>query len=256
MTNRKMVEKLRKGKPVFGSFVKVDEPRLIESFGHAGFDYVIFDAEHGTYNFSQLENMVRTADGVGMSSVIRVPDCTEHSILHGLDVGAGGVQVPSLRDIEVAKYGAQFSKYYPLGVRGMCGDQRASDYGFQDMKSYFQYANENSLLIYQVETKEMVDQIEELCKIDLVDVLFIGPGDLSQAYGCPGQSDAPIVQEAIRHVCRVGLEHNKIVGTFAMDDAGMRRYLDMGMLYMSYGTDMLLFNRCLRDIAAGFEQYR
>ena len=256
MTNKKMVEKLRAGKPVFGTFVKVNEPRLIECFGRAGFDYVILDSEHGTYHFSQLENMIRAADIVDMSTVVRVPDCTEHSILHALDAGAGAVQIPSLRDVEVARCGAQFSKYYPLGIRGMCTDQRANDYGFNTPQDYFTYANENTLCIAQVETVEMVDRIEELCRLDNIDVLFIGPGDLSQALGKPGQMRCPEVMEAIRHVTKVGLKHGKIVGTIVMDPSEFDRFLDMGMLYMSIGTDMLLFNRALRETAKTFDSYR
>jgi 4-hydroxy-2-oxoheptanedioate aldolase len=251
-----MIDRLKKKQPVFGTFVKINEPRLIESFGRAGFDYVILDAEHGTYSFHELEHMIRAADIANLSAIVRVPDCTEYSILHSLDVGAAGVQVPSLRDINVARYGAQFSKYYPRGIRGMSLDQRSADYGFHRPPEYFQYANDNTLLIYQVETREMVDQIEELCRIDLVDVVFIGPGDLSQSFGKPGQMNAPEVEDAIKHVCQVCLAHNKIVGTIVMDPSGFKKYIDMGMLYMSIGTDMIIFNRAIRDTAQSFEQFR
>lgn len=256
MTNKKMVEKLRAGKPVFGTFVKINEPRLIECFGRAGFDYVILDAEHGTYNFSQLENMIRAADIVDMSTVVRVPDCTEYSILHALDAGAGAVQIPSLRDVEVARYGAQFSKYYPLGIRGLCTDQRANDYGFHDPQDYFRYANENTLCIAQVETVEMVEQIEALCKLERVDVLFIGPGDLSQALGKPGQMRCPEVMDAIHYVTKVGLKYGKIVGTIVTNPSEFEQFLDMGMLYISIGTDMMLFNKALRETAKAFDSYR
>jgi 4-hydroxy-2-oxoheptanedioate aldolase len=251
-----MIDKLRKKQPVFGTFVKINEPRLIESFGRAGFDYVILDAEHGTYNFHELENMIRAADIVNMSTVVRVPDCTEYSILHALDVGAGGVQVPSLRDINIARFGAQFSKYYPQGIRGMCADQRSGDYGFNDRLEYCRYANDNTLLIYQIETKEMVNQVEELCEIGIVDMVFIGPFDLSQSLGKPGQTSAPEVEAAIKHVCKVCLEHNKIVGTIVMDPSHFKKYLDMGMLYMSIGTDMRLFNKVIKETAQSFEQFR
>jgi 4-hydroxy-2-oxoheptanedioate aldolase len=256
MTNTKMADKLRKGQPVFGTFVKINEPRLIESFGRAGFDYVILDAEHGTYNFHELENMIRAADITNLSTVVRVPDCTEYSILHSLDVGAGAVQVPSLRDMTIAKSGVRFSKYYPQGIRGMCRDQRSGDYGFNVPSEYYSYANKNTLLIYQVETKEMVDQIEELCKIDLVDAIFIGPADLSQSLGKPGQMNAPEVEDAIQHVCKVCLANNKIVGTIVMDPSGFRKYINMGMLYMSISTDMHIFNKALKETAKSFEQFR
>lgn len=256
MTNNKIVEKLRARKPVFGTFVKVNEPRLIESFGRAGFDYVILDAEHGTYNFSQLENMIRAADSVDMSTVVRVPDCTEHSILHSLDVGAGAVQIPSLRDLDVARYGTQFTKYYPLGIRGLCTDQRANNYGFGDPGDFFRYANENTLCIPQVETLEMVKQVEDLCQLDRVDGLFIGPGDLSQAMGKPGQMRSPEVMEAIRYVTKVALKYGKFVGTIVMDPKDLDQFLDMGMLYMSVGTDMMIFNQALKQTASYFEAYR
>lgn len=256
MTNTKMVDKLRAGTPVFGTFVKINEPRLIESFGRAGFDYVILDAEHGTYSFSQLENMIRAADAVSMSTIVRVPDCTEHSILHSLDVGAGGVQIPSLRDVEVARYGAQFSKYYPRGIRGMCADQRANDYGFGPTPDFYRFANENTLCIAQIETKEMVEKAEELCEIESIDGIFIGPGDLSQAYGKPGQMRCPEVMEAIKHVTKIALAHGKFVGTIVMKPEELDQFLDMGMLYMSIGTDMVLFNRVLRETAKAFDAYR
>lgn len=256
MTNNTMVKKIREGKPVFGSFVKVNEPRLIECFGRAGFDYVILDAEHGTYNFSQMENLIRAADITNMSTVIRVPDCTEHSILHALDAGAGAVQVPSLRDVEVTRFGAQFSKYYPKGIRGMCTDQRSNDYGFNDAGAYFKYANENTLFIPQVETLEMVNHVEELCELELVDGLFIGPGDLSQALGMPGKMRSPEVMEVIRHVTKVALNHGKFVGTIVMDPKDLDEFLDMGMLYMSVSTDMMLFNDVLTKTASYFDAYR
>lgn len=256
MLNTRMKDKLRKGIPVFGTFVKVNSPRLIELYGHAGFDYVILDAEHGTYTFSEAENLVRAADSVNLSTILRIPDCTEASVLHGLDLGAGGVQIPSLTDVNVARYGAQFSRYYPDGSRGLSLDQRSANYGMVQAAEYFRHANDNVTLVMQVEKKEMVDQIEELCKIPQLDVIFIGPGDLSQSLGKPGEYSAPEVQEAIRYVCEVGLRHGKYVGTIAMNSAQIKQYLDMGMLYMSIGTDLMIFGRALKETAKAFEPYR
>lgn len=261
MLNTHMKDKLRRGKPVFGTFVKENSPRLIELYGRAGFDYVILDGEHGAFSLSEAENMVRAADSVNMSSILRIPDCTEASVLHGLDIGAGGVQIPSLVDVEVARYGAQFSRYYPLGNRGMSVDQRSADYGMAMTAGYlatdyFKHANENVSLVLQVEKKEMVNQIEELCKIPQLDIIFIGPGDLSQSLGKPGQMDDPEVQEAIKHVCEVGLHYKKIVGTIVMNPSQFKKYIDMGMLYMSISTDFMIYGKAIKELAKGFEQYK
>jgi 4-hydroxy-2-oxoheptanedioate aldolase len=129
LLNTHMKDTLRKGNPVFGTFLKCNSPALVETYGRAGFDFVILDAEHGTYTFSEAENLVRAADSVNMSSIILIPGCTEASVLHGLDIGAGGVQVPSLTRVEDARFGAQFSRYFPQGIRGLASDQRAGDYG-------------------------------------------------------------------------------------------------------------------------------
>ena len=256
MLNTHMKDKLRRGEPVFGTFVKENSPRLFELFGRAGFDFVILDAEHGAFSLSEAENMVRAADSVNMSTILRIPDCTEASVLHGLDIGAGGVQIPSLVDVEIARYGAQFARYYPLGNRGMSLDQRSADYGMAKAAEYFRHANENVSLVLQVEKKEMVDQVEELCKIPQLDIIFIGPGDLSQSLGKPGQMDDPEVQAAIKHVCEVGLHYKKIVGTIALHPSQLKRYIDMGMLYMSISTDFMIYGRAIKEVAKGFEQFR
>lgn len=256
MLNTHMKDKLRRGKPVFGTFVKENSSRLIELYGRAGFDYVILDAEHGAFSLSEAENMVRAADSVNMSTILRIPDCTEASVLHGLDIGAGGVQIPSLVDVEVARFGAQFSRYYPLGNRGLSLDQRSGDYGMAKAAEYFKHANENVSLVLQVEKKEMVDQVEELCKIPQLDIIFIGPGDLSQSLGKPGQMDDPEVQEAIKHVCEVGLHYKKIVGTIVMNPSQLKKYIDMGMLYMSISTDFMIYGKAIKEVAKGFEQFK
>lgn len=256
MLNTRMRDKLKKGIPVFGTFVKVNSPRLIEMYGRAGFDYVVLDAEHGTFTFSEAENLVRAADNVNMSTILRIPDCTEASVLHGLDIGTGGVQIPSLTDVNIAKYGAKFSKYYPLGERGLSLDQRSADFGFSVPSEYFKHANENASLVIQVEKKELVDQIEELCEIPQLDIVFIGPGDLSQSLGKPGQFEAPEVQEAVKYVCEVCLRHKKYVGMWCANATQLKQGLDMGMLYMTMSTDLGLYGKAIKELAKTFEAFK
>ena len=102
----------------------------------------------------------------------------------------------------------------------------------------------------------MVRQTEELCELKLVDGIFIGPGDLSQAMGMPGQMMHPDVLDVIRHVTKIALKHGKFVGSIVMDPKDLDMFLDMGMLYMSVGTDMTLFKNALTQTAAYFDAFR
>ena len=257
MLNTHMKDTLRKGKPVFGTFLKCNSPALIETYGRAGFDFVILDAEHGTYTFSEAENLVRTADSVNLSSIIRIPDCTEASVLHGLDIGASGVQVPSLIRVEDARYGAQFSRYYPDGIRGLSFDQRSADYGMiPDIQGYMKHANANVSFIVQVEKKEMVERVEELCQIPQLDIIFIGPGDLSQSLGKPGQMGHPEVLAAIKHVTEVALKNNIYVGCITLEEKQVKEFVDMGMQYICWSTDMMMYAAAIRQAASIFSPYK
>ena len=118
MFNATTKRKLDSGGTVFGSFVKLDAPAVVELYGIAGFDFVILDAEHGCYTHAGIENMIRTCELMGMSSIIRTPDAGEANILHVLDSGASGIQVPSLRSAAEVREVIRKAKYWPLGERG------------------------------------------------------------------------------------------------------------------------------------------
>ena len=115
MFNRKVKEKLARGEAVFGTFFKFDSPGLVELHGLAGFDFLIIDGEHSTFGHASIEQMIRTCELVGMSSIIRTQDASEASILHALDSGASGIQVPSLRDPDQVREVISRAKYHPIG---------------------------------------------------------------------------------------------------------------------------------------------
>ena len=256
MLNTHMKDILRKGKPVFGTFLKCHSPALIETYGRAGFDFVILDAEHGTYTFSEAENLVRAAESVNMSSIIRIPDCTE----------ASGIAWPGdrrqrspgpLRPGSRMPVGAQFSRYFPQGIRGLSFDQRSADYAMQaDLQKYMQHANDNVSFIVQVEKKELVERVEELCRIPQLDIIFIGPGDLSQSLGKPGQMNHPEVLAAIKRVTEIALKNHKYVGCITLEEKQVKEFIDLGMQYICWSTDMLMYSAAIRQAARVFSPYQ
>jgi 4-hydroxy-2-oxoheptanedioate aldolase len=251
--NADVKRRLAAGGTVFGSFLKVDSPQIVELFGLSGFDFLIVDAEHGCFTHSQIENIIRTSERMGMSTVIRTPDAAEANLLHVLDSGASGIQVPSLRSAEEVREVIQRAKYWPLGTRGSARACRAAGYG--TMPDYEARANADTLVAVHVENREMVEDIEALCEIEALDVLFIGPGDLSASYGHPGNASHPEVAAAIDRVIEVA-KGRKHIGTVVANAAQLESYSARGVRYFAWLNDLGLMRGALNAAAANFATYR
>lgn len=253
MFNGEVKRKLEAGEIVFGSFVKLDAPAIVELYGIAGFDFVILDAEHGCYTHAGLENMIRTCERMGMSSVIRTPDAGEANILHVLDSGASGIQVPSLKSAADVREVIRMAKYWPLGERGSARACRAAAYG--TLPDYEQRANRETLVCVHVENKEMVEDIEALCAVDELDVLFIGPGDLSASLGHPGDAAHPDVVAAIDRVIEVAAGR-KHIGTVVANAAQLESYVARGVHYIAWLSELGMLRAALNNAASNFKAYR
>ena len=253
MFNSTVKRKLMAGETVFGSFFKVYSPTIAELYGLAGFDFLILDAEHGCLSHGQIENLVRTCELMGMSSVVRTPDAEEANILHVLDSGASGIQVPSLKSAADVREVIRKAKYWPLGERGSARACRAAGYG--TMADYEQRANAETLVSVHVENKEMVEDIEALCQIDELDVLFIGPGDLSASLGHPGNASHPDVVAAIDRVIEVAAGR-KHLGTVVGNAKALESYVARGVHYIAWLSDLGLMSSALAGAAANFTAYR
>lgn len=256
MFNRRVKEKLARGEPVFGTFFKFGSANLVELFGLAGFDFMIIDAEHSTFGHAGIEDMIRTCELAGMSSIIRTQDASEASILHALDSGASGVQVPSLRDPAQVREVISRSKYHPIGTRGWAPGCRAADYAAFDTEEYVARANRDTIVAVHVENQQMVEQIEALCAVDHLDVLFIGTGDLSQSLGHPGKANHPDVQAAVDKVIAAGVRHGKHLGAVASNQDQLREYIRRGVKYIAWQSDLVMYKNALKAAAAQFKEFR
>jgi len=248
MINSSMKSRLKNGEVMVGSFFKSNNSNIAEMMGYAGYDFIIIDNEHSNFDHVDVEQLVRAADGVGIDSIIRIPSGCEENILHSLDSGATGIQVPSVRNVEDVKAFVPFTKYYPEGQRGMNVNQRAAQFGFMDSKEYFKKANENTIISVHVENLEMVEQIEELCAIPEVDVIFIGPGDLSQAVGKPMQVNHPDVLKVVDRVIEVTLASGKILGAWVGSVEDAKRYIEKGALFLGYKSDSSILVNALKGV--------
>jgi 4-hydroxy-2-oxoheptanedioate aldolase len=248
-------ERILKGEVVYGLFYKLNSPDVAEMVGNAGFDFIIVDTEHSNFSTYDVANIIRAADSTGMSTVVRTFAATEEDVLHALDSGADGVQIPSITSVEVAKEACAGSKYFPEGTRGLSMTQRAAMYGaWNKAESYFTYSNRNSLVVAHVENKEMADKVDQLCDVPQIDVLFVGPGDLSQSMGKPGKMDDPEVVAVIEKVFKTGLAKGKKIGIYCGGPAAVKKYVAMGATYIAHGSDATALSSALVNIRKSLAQ--
>lgn len=244
---KSLKKRIADGETVYGTFFKLNDANLVEMLGLNGFDFIIIDTEHSNYAKTDVENLVRAADYANISAIVRVAANTEEHILHAMDSGACGIQVPGLETVEAAKEAARAAKYYPLGSRGLSTAQRAAKFGnWNGEVPYVQFSNENSLVVAHIENVEMAAHVEELCDIDTIDVLFVGPADLSQSMGMPGKSTDPKVQAVIADIFQRANAKGKAVGIFAGTPEMIEKYKNMGAQYIAYASDAVLINRAFK----------
>lgn len=157
-------------------------------------------------------------------------------VLQALDSGALGVQVPNVDTFEQASNLARYAKYTPDGTRGFSPSVRAAHYGQMDKMEYVKFANENTLVVSHCETVTCVENLDEILTIPNIDVIFIGPMDLSQSLGVIGQATHPLVVETIDKVIKKVRAAGKAVGIVSSPDKA-QEYIDRGVQYLLVGTD-------------------
>lgn len=229
--------KLAAGEAVIGCFVKYAEPTFAEFIAMQGWDFLIFDGEHGALEPRDLEGLARAAEYRGVTPLARVTTNQPQIILRYLDTGVHGVHVPWVNTTEGVEQAVQSVKYGPRGMRGLAGS-RASEWGMtESIGAYTQRANRETMVVIHIETMTAVEAIDAYTAIDGVDVLFIGPTDLSHSLGHPGEFDHPDVVEAMDRIAAAVVPSDKALGIYAGSAEFANHWLDKGARYIATGVD-------------------
>jgi 4-hydroxy-2-oxoheptanedioate aldolase len=237
----RLLENIRNKKLSIGPFSKSCDSAIIECIGLAGFDFVIIDLEHGPNSMETAQNLVRAATLYQITPIIRVNENNESMISKALDIGAQGVQVPQINNEQSARNVINAARFSPSGNRGVCRYVRAAEYSKKNKNDYFEDSNKNTLIIIQIEGKKGLENIDSILQVEGIDIVFIGPYDLSQSMGVPGQTNHPKVLEAMKMITEKANHYNKIVGTFIETPSDLKIWKDLGLLYLSYKVDVGIF---------------
>ena len=240
MIENRTKAKLRAGKTVYGVFCRTPEPTIAEITAMCGWDFVIGDCEHGPASPREFEGFARAVESRGPSPHVRVPDNDKATILRYMDGGAHGVHVPWVNTAAEAERAVRAVKYHPRGERGLAGT-RASDHGLgEPLGDYIARANRETLVVVQAETADAVANIDGICTVDDVDVVFLGPTDLSHSLGLAGQLDHPEVVAAMDDVAAACASHGVALGIFCGTAEMATQWLDKGARYIVTGAEGLM----------------
>ena len=240
-------------KGALGRFRICTDPAMVEAAGHAGYDFVLLDMEHGTTTFETLPNLIRAANVSGVCPVVRVPRGTDIWIDQALDVGAGAVMIPQIDTAEQARAAVSAAKFSPVGSRGTCRFVRSAGFGAIPGSEYFSKAQE-TVVIVQAEGKKAVENLDEILDVPGIDVVFVGPYDLSSSLGHVGEINHPEVIECIKGIIAKASAKGVKIGCFADTVEGGKKWRDLGVKFIGYGCDFDIFMRAARADVESFAE--
>ena len=250
MRKNQLKLKLKQGEVVLGTFINCAYPAFIEICGYAGFDFAVIDLEHSPLHTQAAEDLCRAADCVGLSPIVRVRKNDAPQIQRALDIGSAGVQVPQIETQADAEAVVRGAKYNPLGARGLSFYTRAGVYSTEGTQ-ITDRLNEESLVVVHVEGDRGITNIEEIVSVPHIDVIFLGPYDLSQSLGIPGQVQDPRVIELMKIGVNSIRNAGKAAGTFADTPETAKQWIDAGVQYIALGVDVGIFLRACQSLIKG-----
>ncbi len=240
-------DKLMAGKKVLGSWCSIPSTGLVEIIAHSGLDFIVLDAEHGPLGMETAQDMARVAEGCGLVPLVRVPTNEDHVILRALDIGAHGVHIPHVATSGDAQRAVKYSKYHPLGERGYSPFTRAGSYGLR-APTHAEEANKNTMVVVHIEGVEGIRNLKDIVKVKGLDVVFIGPYDLSQSLGKPGQTKDEEVVRLVRSSAKLIQDAGLVYGSFAGDKEYFDILCESGARYLTYMLDTTIVLNAYRDI--------
>jgi 2-keto-3-deoxy-L-rhamnonate aldolase RhmA len=246
-------EKWKAGKPTIGCFLGLGSPHVAGLMAHAGYDWLVIETEHNAMDMAQVEQMLTAIQGTETVPLVRVPPGDKVFIQRALDIGARGVVVPLIKTPEDAAAVIEATRYPPQGVRGF-GPLRASHYNF-DMAEYFETANEDVIVVFIIETKEAVENLEAIAAIPGVDGFFMGQCDLCLSLGLHPlkYNEYPEVAAIIEKTLHVGQRNRIATGMNAFSPPDLMKLRDEGHTMLAYGPDYVLLSHAAR---AGIDLFR
>ena len=231
-------QRLRNGEQVLGTMVATfASPDIGKILKGCGFDFFIIDCEHGSFTTREVANIIAVARGAQISALVRIPEMRREHALKFMEMGASGLLLPNTETAEQARMLVDCAKYAPLGHRGVSLSRPHTDFARVSGAEYMPRANDETLLMCQIESRRGVENIEAILAVEGIDVGFIGPNDMTQDYGILGQFEHPDIVAAFERVIAAARANGKWSGVHFGSAASLAPWLSRGMQINMCGSD-------------------
>ena len=239
MRKSRTLKKIREGEIAYSTKINLNDPRVVEIAAMSGFDCIWIDMEHVPSDFIGIENMVRAAKIYDCDVLTRVSKSGGYSdLIRPLEADSTGVMVPHLMSYEEAKKVVYYTKFHPIGRRPLDGGNADGKYCLVDSMEYMRQANDERFTVIQIEDPEPMDELEEICALPGIDMIFFGPADFSQGIGKPCEMSNPELLDARKKVAQCARRHGKIAGTVG-SLANAKQLADEGFNFINISADVL-----------------
>lgn len=246
VTGNPVRKALLERKVTIGTWIQIGHPSVAELLANVGYEWIVADCEHTEIDVDIFTGLARGMKGSRAVPMARVRENDTLAIRQVLDAGAKGVIVPLVNSAEEAKRAVAAAKFPPEGVRGfaLC---RANGWG-KDFGSYVKKANDDVAVVVMIESKQAIENIDEILSVDGVDGVFVGPYDLSGSYGITGKTRHPIIMDACKVVLEACKRKNKSAGLHIVipDDDAIKRAIEDGFTFIALGIDCVFIDKSAR----------
>jgi 4-hydroxy-2-oxoheptanedioate aldolase len=244
---------VERGDVVCGAGLTIMAPALVELVGLAGFDFVVLDEQHGWMNPETTVGMVRAAETVGLTPMVRVPEIDPPLVGKFLDMGVQAVAFPGVGSAQDARKAVASVRYEPHGTRGSCPTVRAAGYSVSGWTEHYRRSNRDIFTMLLIETREGFDNLDEIVAVEGIDALLLGPFDLSSSLGVPGQVDHPEVVRRVQEGRRIALDRGVVLCGFGLEfDSILHMAREGTRMFWISGTIVLA--RALNDSVAAVRE--
>lgn len=224
------------GETLFGCWVNLGSSLTSEIVGMSGFDWVLIDIEHGSGSEAQILQQLQALEHTPAATFVRVESYQRQRFHRVLDLGAEGIMCPRINTLEEARQAAKAIRYPPDGIRGVARMVRATNFG-SDFSEYYANQKKNLVCIVQIETEEILNSLDAVAAIDEIDVLFVGPMDLSIALGVFGQLDHPRFMDALKATADAAAKEGKAAGILLQNPEEFKKYYELGFRFIACSSD-------------------
>ena len=252
---KNLKKRLKNGETLHGCWLNTGSSLTAEIVGLAGFDWVLIDLEHGAGSEKDVLYQLQALEHTPTAAIVRVESSESQRIHRVLDMGAEGVMCPKILNQEGAQKLVQGLHYPPFGGRGVAKMVRATGFGLH-FQEYYDNSRDNILGIAQIETVEVLNHLDTVANMEGIDVLFIGPADLSMELGIFGQFDHPRFREAVRETCEAARKAEKAVGILFFNTSEYTAYHELGIRFIACGSDATFVAEGARTMAKKLNELR